>query len=371
MQLKNLPDISARELLAVVAIAEYGSFIGASSFLKMSLPTLSRTIKRVERVVGVVLFERSTRRVEITAAGRQFVAVAQRFLSDLQISLQNLGDVATEQRGNIIIATFPVFAHETLPAVLREYRLTRPQVQIQLREGHFAQVLEDVVNGLADFGITYVDTLPDSVQRVHLRREPLYVVVPHDHALGRKSKIALADLQNQAMVSLPPDAYTRRVIDGAAAAGGLWLQHTLIVPGFLDILNLVSAGVGIGIVPGGVISDRFLTRLKARPLVKPALNLSMGLIALRTRHVTPAASTLMKMLVETVRAQHFNIRTQYLSTAGSLDDLPHGPYELMWRPAVSPAQSGEVAGKVVPLETKAPRRRATRGQGRRGDAPSS
>src|SRR5689334_16672984 len=98
MQLKNLPDISARELLAVVAIAEYGSFIGASSFLKMSLPTLSRTIKRVERVVGVVLFERSTRRVAITAAGRQFVAVAQRFLSDLQISLQNLGDVASEQR---------------------------------------------------------------------------------------------------------------------------------------------------------------------------------------------------------------------------------------------------------------------------------
>jgi DNA-binding transcriptional LysR family regulator len=347
MQLTNLPDLSAKELLAIVAIAEYGSFVGASSFLKMSLPTLSRTVKRVEKVVGVVLFERSTRRVEITPAGRHFVAVAQRLLSDLQLSLQHLGDVAAEQRGQVIVSTFPVFAHETLPPILREYRVSRPQVQIQIRQGRFGVVLEDVLSGLADFGISYVDSLPETVQRVNLRREPLYVVIPHDHPLGSKSqRVALKDLQKQPMISLPGDSYTRRVIEGATSAAGIWLDHSVIVPGFLDILNLVMAGVGIGIVPGGVLADRFLSRMKVRLLTQPALSLSVGLVALRTRHVTPAAAGLIKLLVDTVRAQQPSLRTKYLSTAGfSIEDLAHGPYELMWRPATSPDVKAPTDGK--------------------------
>jgi hypothetical protein len=152
----------------------------------------------------------------------------------------------------------------------------------------------------------------------------------------------------------------------------MWLQHTVIVPGFLDVLSFVSAGVGVGLVPSGVLSDRFLTRLKARPLVRPVLTLSMGLIALRTRHVTPAASGLMKLLVETVRAQQPSLRTKYLSSSGSLDALPHGPYELLWRPATSVAPRSE-ASPPVRRARRARGRKSNDGSGQRGkgDAPSS
>ena len=82
----NVPDLTARQLHAVLAVAEYNSFIAAAAFLKTSQPALTRTIMRVEDVVGVRLFDRSTRRVAITAAGREFVAVAERMLNDLRIS---------------------------------------------------------------------------------------------------------------------------------------------------------------------------------------------------------------------------------------------------------------------------------------------
>lgn len=343
MQLTTLPDLSTRELLAVVAVAEYGTFVGACSFLGVSLPTLSRTVQRVERSVGVALFERTTRRVDITPAGRQFVAIAQRLLGDLQLSLKNLGDVAAEQSGQVILSTFPVFAHETLPAILREYRQSRPLVQVQVRHGRFGEVLEDVTGGLADFGITYVDTLPGSVQRVNLRSELLYVVMPQDHPLaGTSTKVPLKALQRQAMVSLPEDSYTRRVIEGAASSAGIWLDHSTIVPGFLDILTMVAAGVGIGIVPGGVLAERFLTRVKARPLSQPSLSIAVGLVAQRTRHVTPAAAGLMKLLIERVRAEGRETREKCLPVDGaSLDDLPHGPYELLWQP---PAPTASAAG---------------------------
>mgnify|MGYP003581500796 FL=1 len=64
----DVPDIRSRELLTVVALAEYGSFVAAAAHLKTSQPALTRTVKRVERILGVTLFARNTRRVEITAA---------------------------------------------------------------------------------------------------------------------------------------------------------------------------------------------------------------------------------------------------------------------------------------------------------------
>src|ERR1044071_7462751 len=85
----NVPDLRARELLTVVTLAEYGSFVAAASHLKTSQPALTRTVKRVERVLGVTLFARNTRRVEITPAGREFVAVAERMLNDLKITSRN------------------------------------------------------------------------------------------------------------------------------------------------------------------------------------------------------------------------------------------------------------------------------------------
>ena len=80
MRPANVPDLTARQLHAVLAVAEYNSFIAAAAFLKTSQPALTRTIMRVEDVLGVRLFDRSTRRVAITAAGKEFVAVAERMI---------------------------------------------------------------------------------------------------------------------------------------------------------------------------------------------------------------------------------------------------------------------------------------------------
>src|SRR5918998_5185070 len=111
----DVPDIRAKELLTVMALAEYGSFVAAAAHLKTSQPALTRTVKRVERILGVTLFARTTRRVEITAAGREFVAVAERILTDLQLTVRNMSEVTNEQRGKITISTFSAFASHTMP----------------------------------------------------------------------------------------------------------------------------------------------------------------------------------------------------------------------------------------------------------------
>jgi DNA-binding transcriptional LysR family regulator len=131
MHPSDVPDIRAKELLTVMALAEYGSFVAAAAHLKTSQPALTRTIKRVERVLGVTLFARNTRRVEITSAGREFVAVAERILNDLQLTVRSMSEVTNEQRGKITISTFSAFASHTLPDLVRQYRETRPSMEVR------------------------------------------------------------------------------------------------------------------------------------------------------------------------------------------------------------------------------------------------
>jgi hypothetical protein len=105
MRSSYVPDLAARQLHAVLSVAEYGSFIAAAAFLQTSQPALTRTIKRVEDVLGVRLFDRTTRRVEITTAGKEFVSVAERMLNDLRISVRSVRKNRATTRQIIISAS--------------------------------------------------------------------------------------------------------------------------------------------------------------------------------------------------------------------------------------------------------------------------
>jgi DNA-binding transcriptional LysR family regulator len=84
MRFEDVPDLNAKQLLAIVTIAEYGSFTTAASVLDMSQPALSRILQRVEQVLGIKLFARSTRKLEITPAGRKALARAEQALDGLE-----------------------------------------------------------------------------------------------------------------------------------------------------------------------------------------------------------------------------------------------------------------------------------------------
>ena len=105
MAAPGTPDLTSRQLQTILALAEYGSFVAAASLLKTSQPAVTRTVKHVEEVLGIKLFDRSTRSVQITAAGKEFAAVAARILNDLKITLQSMRELSDQRRGQIIISS--------------------------------------------------------------------------------------------------------------------------------------------------------------------------------------------------------------------------------------------------------------------------
>jgi DNA-binding transcriptional LysR family regulator len=299
----DVPNLTALELLTVIALAEHGSFVATAAYLNTSQPAVTRTLKRLEQRLGVTLFARSTRHVEITPAGREFVAVAERVLHDLQITVRSMRDIGTEQRGQVIVSTYSAFAYQVLPPILQVYRDARPQIDIRLREGRQPDILEDVRSGVADFGVGFVDGLTSTVTSTTLRREALIVIVPGRHPLAasRPDRIRFADVCKERLVSLPVDSFTRRLIDGAAAAAGLHVRHSLVVTRFESVLTYVRAGAGIGIIPAGALPVPPPSDIHAAKLADPSLFVTLGLITLAGRYLTPAAESLMTMIQENVK----------------------------------------------------------------------
>jgi DNA-binding transcriptional LysR family regulator len=292
----EVPDLTSHQLQTALALTEYGGFIAAASLLKTSQPAVTRTIKHVEDVLGIKLFDRSTRSVQITAAGKEFVAVAARIQNDLKVTLRNMRELSDLRRRQIIISSIMSVANGKLPGLVSACRLDHPGIELHVRDGVHGTVIEDVRSGAANFGITYLDDLPDPFLSVQLGREDFTVVLPKNHELARKKTLSLSDLKDVPLVLLPSDSRTRRVIDGAASPVGITLNHVVTVSQFATMLGFVRAGIGLAIAPKSGVASFLGKELTAVPIRGRPLARAFGIITLKERESSPAATGLMSLI---------------------------------------------------------------------------
>ncbi|NOG70649.1 LysR substrate-binding domain-containing protein [Roseicella sp. DB1501] len=297
MTRQHIPDLSARQLLAVLTVAEQGSFVAAAATLACSQPALTRTIRRVEDLLGAALFERTTRRVRLTAAGREFLPVAERLLHELGLLARSLREIAAESRGQVVLACIMSAATGVLPGLLGAWSAARPGVELHVREGVHGHVLAEVQAGSADIGLTYVDALPEGLLAEPLGREHFVAVAPPGHALAHPgAPVTLAALAEERLIAFPPESHTRRIIEAAAAGAGLTLRPRLTVMQFATMLRLVRAGAGLAIVPATAVAGSAGESLAVLPLAPPGLSRRVGLVTQAGRVLSPPAAGLMGAL---------------------------------------------------------------------------
>ncbi len=276
-------NLSAREFLAVKTVADYGSFNAAAITLNISQPVLTRTVQRVERLIGVRLFNRNTRNVDITDAGKEFVALAERVLNDMKIYLRATQGRSSEQRGQVVISSVMSVACTLLPRIVADYRQSHPGVDVIVYEGVHGDVIENVRSGVADFGLTYLDDISGIFRATPLSTEVLHVVMPGGHPLEKRKSVPWNAIRNEQMVSLPSDSRTRRLIDATAITAGFHLSHAITVTQFATMMQFVACGAGISIVPEGTLAEALSIGLSTRPLSRPKVSRVLGLVALRDR----------------------------------------------------------------------------------------
>lgn len=292
----SIPNVSSEELQAFLIVAQYQSFVAAAITLNMSQPALSRLIQNLEKQLGVKLFQRTTRSVQITSEGRELVAVSERLLNDLRIGTKRIQDISDEERGQVVISTVMSVAHASLAGIVREFHSLYPLVEIHIKEGVHGTVLEEIRSGASDLGITYIDDVPDSIKTVKLGKELFCLAFPKNHKLKSKSGIKLSDLEGEDLISMPWNSRTRISFDTAAVSVGIRLRYVATVSQFGTMLQFVKNGIGVAIVPEGALAQMVSAEIESRPIISPRVNRELGIISLKERELSKYAFSFASLL---------------------------------------------------------------------------
>src|SRR5262245_20924798 len=144
---------SLRQLEGFAAAARLGSFTAAAQKVAMTQPAFSQLVRDLEGILGTKLFDRTTRKIELTEAGRQLLTMIERPLDDLGQAYTDVRELSVGFRGRIVIGALPSMAFGELTLSLAEFKASHPKVSIRLVEAANPRLIESVQNREVDFGI--------------------------------------------------------------------------------------------------------------------------------------------------------------------------------------------------------------------------
>jgi DNA-binding transcriptional LysR family regulator len=238
-----------------VIVAEESHFGRAAERLRMAQPPLSQQIKALEAELGVTLFRRTTRKVELTAAGERFLQRARSILAAVDDAVTEAAQVADGRLGRIAIGFTGSATYDLLPSLVRVLRADLPGIELDI---HGEMLTPDQVTALTegslDLGLLRPPVRSSAVEVHVLRREPLIAVLPEHHALAARSRVQLADLKDDPFITYPShhrSVVYDAVMDACQRAGFVPVNvHE--VGETSTLVSFVAAGLGVALVPASV-----------------------------------------------------------------------------------------------------------------------
>ena len=234
--------VTVRQIESFLAVAEAGNFSRASRRLNVAQPALSQAVKELEAEIGLRLFDRTTRRVELTDAGREFRGSAAKVLEELEHAVQNVHDLAERRRGRVRIAAPPLLAATVLPRAIADFRQRHPGIAVELVDVVTEQLVESVRTGRADCGIGTFSPGEDGVERVALIRDKLMLFC-HPETFAGKPIVRWAELAGVPLVTLTRDSGIRVLVEVGYETAQVAFRPAYEVAHITTALALVEAGL--------------------------------------------------------------------------------------------------------------------------------
>lgn len=259
-----------RQLKYFVTVAEELNFRRAAKRLYMEQPPLSRQIRQLEEDLGVELFLRSKRGVNLTAAGQAFLDEARLTLAQAERAAIVAKQAAAVQVKKLTIGFSICAFNRVLPEIIQTYRQQFPEVIVTLTEMSNQVQIQELLNDTIDVGFIHAPLAHPDILTLTLLSEPLVVALPLNHPLTNQEQIELRSLQNEPFVLCPqhikPELYLQ-IIHLCQQAGFLPNVAQEASPPEL-MLGFVESGMGISLVAAGA-QTRHKVGVVYRPLATP------------------------------------------------------------------------------------------------------
>lgn len=289
-------NLSAKDLRAVLALAQEQNFTRAASRCHLSQSAFSALIRSIEDGLGARLFDRSTRNVQLTPDGELFEESARRVLRDLEGMASDFREHAQRHKGRVSVAALPSLAAGWLPAVLARYHERAPGIELSLFDALSDACLALVRGGQADLALASAGPDEADLATEKLCTDRFHLVCRRDHPLADKRRIRIEDLAAYPFVHLSRRSSVRQYLE--AAFHPRQMQSVLELEHLASVAGMVAAGLGITVVPELTLFHFKRPSLVVRPLPLPGLVRSIFIVRPEGRSLSAAAQALCDLMLE-------------------------------------------------------------------------
>jgi DNA-binding transcriptional LysR family regulator len=299
-----------RQLRTIVAVARHRSLTKAGDELFLTQPAVSQQIRRLEEELGVDVFHRTSRRVELTPEGRVVLGYAERVLAEVDGLQSELEDITGLLSGEIRIGgVYPTGPYD-LFAMLAEFRAAHPGVAIHMVE----DTQDDTLNALRgdDLECAFIahdpDALGDEFVATLLWKDELVVALPVGHALAAEDGIGFDQLAAEDLIAYRENSAIRRRLESKMAERGLEPRNAFICTEMAAVRALASRGLGIAVMPRSV-AEQEGPPIELRPFAPERLTWPVALVWRAGRRQSPAGKAFLKVALDYAqRSKHPSLR---------------------------------------------------------------
>lgn len=291
-------DVSVRQLKSFIAVAKFKSFTQAALHLHVSQPTLTVQIKRLEETLGLQLFDRNPRTVELTRIGRELLPALARILEDLDNVLVHARDFSGEKMGIVRIAALPSFAAGPLPDAIREFRHEHPGVSFVLKDAIASRVINLLRSEEVDLGFTGGETSFPDVDHIFTARDEMMVIFPEGHPIDGHRRITPQLLATFPLILMDHGTSVRAVTDAGFSKAGLMPSPASEATYMMTAIGMVKARIGLTILPASAREIAVEPTLRSRRINDPNFSRAVALIKKADRSLPPLSQAFATFLAK-------------------------------------------------------------------------
>lgn len=284
---------------AFVVVAELGGFSKAARELHITQTALTRRIQKLESYFGLKLLDRTTRRVEVTVVGRDFLPQARSIVQEMTSAVARLKDMSQRASGHFTLACIPSMTSHVLPGLIRRYAKLHPDNRIRLLDGSSDEVRQAVLGGQAELGIAVQGEAHPDLAATVLFADPLVFVCRVPHPLQDRKSVAWSDMRDTELVGVSSFVATRIFMDYQLAKRSIRVHVKYEVQHHATAVNLVAAGVAGAILPSSAIEEGDRPGLRKIALAHPTVKRRVVLLRQRRATLSPAAEAFYEQIRRT------------------------------------------------------------------------
>jgi LysR family carnitine catabolism transcriptional activator len=289
--------VDRRQLEYFLAVAAHGSFTSAAAALRVAQPSLSHSIKAIEREIGAQLFHRLSRGVVLTAAGEALLRPAQQVLRDFAAASAAVRMVSDLTAGRLDIVAQTTLAVHPLAGLVGAFRKAYPAVVVGIEDPeHAAAVAEMVRSGHSELGLTDFSVPVDDLRAYELPDQEILVVLPPDTDTGPTGSLTVAQAVAFDLIVTPPGTNSRAILESALSGANVPLRVAVETPHRAAIVPLVLAGAGATLLPRSMAEDAARQGARIATLEPPVVRRVQ--LLWRREPLSPAGRAFVRIVLE-------------------------------------------------------------------------